>query len=73
MCCVQPAAAVASSFRDMGQADVEGFLTMLTTEREVAPATHRQALNAQLFLYRQVLGRNCPGCNRLIARLSACA
>lgn len=46
--------------RDMGQADVEGFLTMLATERQVAPATHRQALNALLFLYRQVLGMELP-------------
>lgn len=44
----------------MGQADVEGFLTMLATEKKVAPATHRQALNALLFLYRQVLGMELP-------------
>ena len=31
--------------REMGQAEVEGFLTMLATEKQVAPATHRQALN----------------------------
>lgn len=30
----------------MGQTDVEDFLTMLATEKQVAPATHRQALNA---------------------------
>ena len=42
--------------REMGQTEVEGFLTMLATEKQVAPATHRQALNARLFLYRQVLG-----------------
>jgi integron integrase len=46
--------------RLMGQADVEGFLTMLATEKKVAPATHRQALNALLFLYRQVLGMELP-------------
>ncbi len=34
--------------RDMGQAEVEGFLTMLATEKQVSPATHRQALNALL-------------------------
>ena len=44
----------------MGQAEVEGFLTMLATEKKVAPATHRQALNALLFLYRQVLGVELP-------------
>lgn len=46
--------------REMGQADVEGFLTMLATEKQVSPATHRQALNALLFLYRQVLGMELP-------------
>ena len=45
---------------DMGQVEVEGFLTMLATEQQVSPATHRQALNALLFLYRQVLGMELP-------------
>jgi len=44
----------------MGQADVEGFLTMLATDKQVSPSTHRQALNALLFLYRQVLGMELP-------------
>ena len=35
--------------REMGQTEVEGFLSMLATEKQVAPATHRQALSA-LFL-----------------------
>lgn len=46
--------------REMGQADVEGFLTMLATEKHVSPSTHRQALNALLFLYQQVLGMELP-------------
>lgn len=46
--------------RDMGQAEVEAFLTMLAHERQVSPSTHRQALNAQLFLYKQVLGQDLP-------------
>jgi integron integrase len=46
--------------RDMGQAQVEAFLTMLANERQVSPATHRQALNALLFLYKQVLGLDLP-------------
>lgn len=46
--------------RDMGQAEVEAFLTMLANERQVSPATHRQALNALLFLFRQVLGQDLP-------------
>ena len=46
--------------RNMGQADVEAFLTMLANERQVSPSTHRQALNALLFLYKQVLGQDLP-------------
>ena len=46
--------------RDMGKAEVEAFLTMLANERQVSPATHRQALNALLFLYKQVLGQGLP-------------
>lgn len=46
--------------RDMGAVDVEAFLTMLANERQVWPATHRQALNALLFLYRQVLTLELP-------------
>lgn len=45
---------------DMGQAEVKGFLTMLATEKQVATATHRQALHAPLFLHRQVLGLELP-------------
>jgi Phage integrase, N-terminal SAM-like domain len=41
--------------RLMGQHEVEAFLTMLASERQVASATHRQALNAILFLYKEVL------------------
>ena len=46
--------------RELGSAEVEAFLTMLANERQVSPATHRQALNALLFLYRQVLGMDLP-------------
>ena len=46
--------------RDMGVVEVEAFLTMLANERQVSPATHRQALNAILFMYRQVLGMELP-------------
>jgi site-specific recombinase XerD len=44
----------------MGQPDVEAFLTMLANERQVSPATHRQALNALLYLYKQVLRQDLP-------------
>ena len=46
--------------RELGQAHVESFLTWLATERRVAVSTHRQALSALLFLYRQVLGLRMP-------------
>ena len=42
--------------RGLGKQDVEAFLTHLAVERNVAPATQNQALNAILFLYSSVLG-----------------
>ena len=44
--------------REMGEAEVEAFLTMLAIERDVSASTHNQALSALLFLYREVLGVN---------------
>lgn len=46
--------------RDVGAKQVEGFLTMLATERKVSAATHNQALSALLFLYREVLEIDLP-------------
>jgi integron integrase len=45
---------------DMSQPEVEAFLTWLAAERQVAPATHKQALSALLFLYQKVLRLNMP-------------
>lgn len=45
---------------EMGGAEVEAFLTHLAVERNLAPATHRQALSALLFLYGKVLGLCLP-------------
>ena len=42
--------------REMGTAEVRGFLTHLAVERNVAAATQNQALNALVFLYREVIG-----------------
>ncbi len=56
--------------KEMGSAEVEAFLTMLAHERQVSPATHRQALNAILFLYRAVLCLDLPWLQQ-IGRLSA--
>ncbi len=46
--------------REMGAAEVRQYLTMLANERRVAAATHRQALSALLYLYREVLGVDMP-------------
>jgi integron integrase len=46
--------------KDMGAAEVTAFLTMLANERQVSASTHRQALSALVFLYREVLGLNLP-------------
>ena len=37
--------------------DVKEFLTALAVEQNVAASTQRQALNALVFLFREVLGR----------------
>jgi integron integrase len=42
---------------EMGEAEVAAFLTHLSVNRNVAPATQGQALNALVFLYRKVLNR----------------
>ena len=41
--------------REMGASDIRSFLSWLAGRREVAVATHQQALSALLFLYRDVL------------------
>jgi len=46
--------------RELGTGEVQDFLVMLANERRVAAATHRQALSALLFLYREVLGIDMP-------------
>ena len=45
---------------EMGAAEIEGYLTYLAVERRVAASTQNQALNALVFLYRHVIGRD-PG------------
>ena len=46
--------------KDMGEAEVEAFLSWLAADRGVAVSTHRQALSALLFLYQQVFGQRLP-------------
>lgn len=46
--------------RDMGEVEVEVFLTRLANDHDVAAGTQNQALAALLFLYREVLGIQLP-------------
>ncbi len=46
--------------RDMGVEEVQAYLSMLANERRVSASTHRQALSALLFLYREVIGVDMP-------------
>ncbi|MFM6410028.1 MAG: site-specific integrase, partial [Microcystis sp.] len=41
--------------REMGGEEIRAFLTHLAVDKNVAAATQNQALNAILFLYREVL------------------
>jgi integron integrase len=43
--------------RDMGRAEIEAFLTHLAVVGKVAASTQNQALNAIVFLYHHLLGR----------------
>lgn len=52
--------------RDMGLAEVEGFLTNLAVEGHVSAGTQNQALSALLFLYREVLGIELPWMEGLV-------
>ncbi|QSA99431.1 phage integrase N-terminal SAM-like domain-containing protein [Methylomonas sp. EFPC1] len=42
------------------EAKIEAFLSYLATERKVASATQNQAMNALVFLYKQVLNMPLP-------------
>lgn len=46
--------------RDMGAPELTAFLSYLAVRRNVAASTQNQALNALLFLYRDVLRINLP-------------
>ena len=50
----------AGSARDMGAVEVEAFVTHLAVEAKVAAPTQNQALQALLFLYRQILEIELP-------------
>jgi len=42
---------------EMGEREIEAFLSDLAVNRKVAASTQNQAFNAILFLYRTVLGK----------------
>lgn len=46
--------------REMGAPEITDFLTDLAVQHDVAPSTQMQALNALVFLYKHILGRD-PG------------
>ncbi|MEI7444228.1 MAG: integron integrase [Burkholderiales bacterium] len=46
--------------RTLGGAEVESVLNALVNDRNVSASTHRQALCALLFLYREVLDQDLP-------------
>jgi integron integrase len=47
--------------REMGSQEIEAFLTHLAVNRHVAASTQNQALNALIFLYREVLKMELSG------------
>ena len=53
---------------EMGAAEVEAFLTHLAVNRNVSAATQNQALNALVFLYREVLELPLEGIDAMRAR-----
>ena len=53
---------------EMGVPEVEAYLTYLAVERKVAPSTQNVAMQAILFLYRDVLGIELTGINALRAK-----
>lgn len=55
----------------MGAAEIDAFLTFLAVDRGVAAATQNQALNAIVFLYRQVLEIDPGRFNAVRARPSS--
>ena len=57
--------------QEMGYSDVRAFLLHLAVEGGVAASTQNQALNALLFLYREVLGKDLDGPVKAIRAKSA--
>jgi integron integrase len=53
---------------EMGQVEIEAFLTRLAVERHVAASTQNQALSALLFLYKEVLRQEVGSVDAVRAR-----
>ncbi len=54
--------------QEMGAVEISSFLTHLAVDRNVAPSTQNQGLNALVFLYRQVLEKEVDGIEALRAK-----
>lgn len=54
--------------REMGRVEIEDFLTHLAVQEQVAASTQNQALNAILFLYREVLNLEVSEVNAIRAK-----
>jgi integron integrase len=54
----------------MGRVEIEAFLTHLAVHGQVAASTQNQALNALLFLYREVLDLDVSNVNAIRAKRS---
>lgn len=55
---------------EMGGEEVEAFLTYLAVTRRVVAATQNQALNALVFLFKEVLKKEFEGVDALRAKQS---
>ena len=51
---------------EMGEHEVTQFLSSLATDRNLSPSSQNQALNALLFLYQHVLGRELDWLDRVV-------
>jgi len=51
---------------EMGAAELTAFLTALAVRERVGASTQNQALNALLFLYREILGIELPWLDGLV-------
>ena len=58
--------------RELGADEVGAFLTSLAVKNKVSASTQNQALAAVLFLYREVLGMDCPGLRMSCAPSAQC-